>query len=147
VQHAREAGVSQEAIERALVIGLDVRHIAYHDMHQEARKHGEIPTGESRHDGFKGETCLEWLMATGAAFAANFTVGLEHYSATAEQLGATASDLNMVLKIAHRVKEQAGREAEKTASMVVPINRHEKSVSGGCNCMPDRGEAATNCCS
>lgn len=81
VQHAREAGASQEAINRALIIGLDVRHTAYHDMHQEARKHGEIPAGELRHDGFKGETCLEWLMATGAAFAANFTVGLEHYSA------------------------------------------------------------------
>ena len=147
VHHARKAGASQEAINRALVVGLDVKHTAYHDMRQEARKHGEISTVESRHDGFKGETCLEWLMATGAAFAANFTIGLEHYSAVAEQLGATVSDLNMVLNIAHRVKEQAGREAEKTAAMVAPINRHDTSVSGRCGCTPDSAEDATNCCS
>ena len=147
VHHAREAGASQEAINRALVIGLDVKHNAYHDIYQEAQRYGEIPAGESQHDGFKGETCLEWLMATGAAFTANFTVGLEHYSATAEQLGATTSDLNMVLKIANQVKEQAGREAEKTATMVVPIDRREQSVSGGCDCVPDREEGATNCCS
>ena len=147
VHHSRAVGASEKEIKRATAIGLEVKHNAYHDMYQEARKHGEIPTDDSRLDGFKGETPIEWLMATGAAFAANFTLGLEHYSATAEQLGATTSDLNMVLEIARRVKAQAGREAEKTASMVAPINRQGKSVSGGCGCTPDRVEDAANGCS
>jgi AhpD family alkylhydroperoxidase len=146
VHHSRAVGASEKEIKRATAIGLEVKHNAYHDIYQETQKHSEVPAGESRRDEFKGETPIEWLMATGAAFAANFTLGLEHYSATAEQLGATVSDLNMVLEIARRVKEQAGREAEKTASMVAPIHRQGKSVSGGCGCTPDKAEDATTCC-
>jgi AhpD family alkylhydroperoxidase len=147
VHHARAVGASEKEIKRATAIGLEVKHNAYHDMYQEARKHSEVPADDSRLDGFTGETALEWLMATGAAFAANFTLGLEHYSATAEQLGATVSDLTMVLEIARRVKAQAGREAEKTASMVAPIHQQGKSVPDGCGCSPERAEEATTCCS
>ena len=147
IHHARAVGASEEEIKRATAIGLEVKHNAYHDIYQEAQKHSEVSVSESQIDKFKGATPIEWLMATGAAFAANFTLGFEHYSAVAEQLGATVSDLNMVLEIARRVKEQAGREAEKTAAMVVPIHRHKKSISGGCGCIPDRAEDATTCCS
>jgi AhpD family alkylhydroperoxidase len=148
VQHARDVGASDEEITRAIRVGLEIKHKAYHDMHQEARKHGEeIPADESHADGFNGKTPVEWLMATGAAFAANFTLGLEHYSAAAEHVGATASDLNMAIEIARRIKAQAEREAEKTAAMIAPVKRPDRSASGGCSCMPDGKEDATNCCS
>ena len=143
ISHAREVGASEEEIKRAVTIGLEVKRQACDEMQQEAQKHLDI----SIHGAFPGEitatTKTEWLIATGAAFAANSTFGLEHYSAAAEQLGATAPNLTMALEIARHVKEQAGTETDKITVMIAPIKMHNRAVPGACGCVGE--EQSMNC--
>lgn len=147
IRDAREADASEEEIKQAVMIGLEVKNNAYHEIVQETRKHVEIMTKELIPHKITGATKLDQLLATGAAFAASFTIGVEQYSAVAEQLGASENDLIMVIEIARRIKEQTGIETEKTAAMVVPIKLQEESASSDCGCNTESEEETTNCCS
>jgi hypothetical protein len=147
VNFAREAGAAEADITRAITIGMEVKRKAWDEMQQEARKHVDISIQGTFSDEIPATTKTDWLIATGAALAANSTLGLEHYSATAEQLGATAPNVTMALEIARRVKAQAEVEVEKIVGMITPLKRRNSPVSGACGCIADRAETSANCCS
>ena len=109
----REAGASDDEIERAIEDAVAVRNTATSIMRDYGRSH----LGGTEHEeaDAKPRDRLAELVGIGAAFAVNCVSSLENYSRHAESVGVTREEILEIAKLAKFIKERGASHVDRWA--------------------------------